>query len=110
MAPLRLDVQGDAGLPYLIGLALGSSPGIPLPDGRVIGLNIDPVLFLTVGPGAPNPFLAHGPGVLDANGQATASLTLPAGATGFPLVIGGVTLHPAASSGIRTIPLPTSLK
>lgn len=61
---------------YLVAFSFGQTPGIPLPDGRVIGLNPDPLLLLTLlSPQAIG--LRNSFGNLNALGQATATWTIP---------------------------------
>jgi len=48
---------------YVLALSYGYSPGIPLPDGRIVALNI--------------PLLTSFQGFLDSNGRATAYLAIP---------------------------------
>jgi len=87
---LDLDVDGGAGLDYVILAALGTEPGLPLPDGRTLPLTFDPLLQLSL-------FNPDGAGfsglqgVLDDDGEASGSVALPP--TG-PLC--GATLHFAA--------------
>ena len=89
----------DAGFPntsYILAMALGNSPGIPLSDGRVIPLNGDGVFFLSVFSG-PLIGLNNAQGVLDADGRATVvwnvpPITLP---PGLQIYFAFVTINPS---------------
>jgi len=100
---LDLDVGGDPGLPYLMGLALSSSPGITLPSGRSVPLTMDAVFQLTTTAG--NGVLLAPAGNVSALGVASSPMTIP----NFPALVGwtihsaAVTLDPLFSDGVRTI-------
>lgn len=101
---LELKVQGDGGRPYVAALALTASPGIPLPDGRIVPLTPDPLLFATL---QPNPWFWPGTGLLPpGGGPVQIPLAVPAGTSGLSFVAGAVTADPAFPAGIRTIPAP----
>ena len=72
---LNVNAPGENGNTYFVALALTTSPGIPLPDGREIPLTIDPLLLLSI----QNPnsvFLSYSVGIINNNiGQAT--MTIP---------------------------------
>ncbi len=71
-----LNSKLEAGFTTILALSLGQTPGIPLPDGRVIPLNIDDLLLLSIqSPGTV--FLANNFGLLNFNGQTTATMNLP---------------------------------
>jgi len=67
---------------YLLTSLSGTSPGTPLPGGRVLPLNLDPMTTLALQPGAASVFSGF-TGTLDSRGEATARFVLP-GATGVP--------------------------
>lgn len=66
----------EPGFTYGLAMSLSRTPGIPLPDGRVIPLTIDDLLLLSIQ--SPNLiFLSNNFGIIDANGRATAVMNLP---------------------------------
>ena len=87
---LTFRLRPDANLGYIAGISLGNGP-TPLPDSRILPLSI-PVVILSIG-------------LLDANGDARATLSIPAnpGLAGLTVYIAYVTLDPLASLGVRTI-------
>ena len=94
---------------YAFGFASGSIPGIPLPDGRTIPLNLDAIADFTLTPA--NPFFPNNFGALNAAGSASASVLLPA----YPPLV-GMTLHgvfvvldPLASFTVNQISNPVSM-
>jgi glucose/arabinose dehydrogenase len=94
---------------FAFAFAGGSIPGVPLPDGRTIPLNLDPIADFTLTAG--NPFFPNNYGALNASGSATAQVLLPA----YPPLV-GMTLHgvfivldPAASFTINQISNPISM-
>ena len=96
-------------MPYVLAAgASGVRPGIPLADGRNINLNFDVVVYVTLSnllPGIWNP----GPGILDGNGEAKASLDLsalpiPSTGIGQPIWIVMGVLDPKAPSGFAYLP------
>jgi hypothetical protein len=92
----------SSGLSYYGAASFGSTPGIPV-DTRVIPLNVDLLLLLSLG-GFPPIFNGY-VGVLDANGVSPGSIAppnLPA-IVGLQFVNAFVVLDPSAPSGIRTI-------
>lgn len=99
---LRFSDPGSPGLPYIAASSLGSSPGIPI-DTRVLPLNLDGILHLTVG-GLP-PILSGYAGTLDADGIAAGRIVF----AGFPRLVGlrfftaFIVLDATAPSGIKTI-------
>jgi hypothetical protein len=99
---LRFSDPASPGRVFVAGAALGSSPGIPI-DTRVLPLNFDAVLQITVG-GLP-PILTGYAGALNQDGIGAGKIDF----AGFPEFRGlrffnaFVVLDPAAPSGIRTI-------
>ncbi len=73
---LYLNSTLEPGFTTILALSLGRSPGIPLPDGRVIPLNIDDLLLLSI-QSPSTVFLTNNFGFLNANGQTTATMNLP---------------------------------
>ncbi len=106
---LDLSVQGDEGAVYLMLLAFGDSPGIGLPDGRHIPINLDPLASFTLTPG--NSILPNSLGLLDATGDASSALALPAlpGLQGTELFATAVTLRQQATLDFETI-FPSALR
>jgi hypothetical protein len=97
-----LTANDDAGLPYLVASSFGLGP-IAV-DTRKIGLSPDALLLVSVGGLLPSVFVGY-QGVIDAKGQAKASIHIP----NIPALIGlrlhsaFVTLSPSAPSGIKSI-------
>ena len=77
-APLDLDMPQQGNRPYILFASLSLYPGISLPGGdpRVSPCNADGLLSLSIG--ANNAIFTGFAGVLSANGQASASLNIPA--------------------------------
>jgi len=93
--------QRSSGNTYVAALSMGLRPGIPLPDGRTINLAIDPLLVLSVGglPGVTTGFT----GTLDAFGQGTGTITVPAGfPPGIRIYCSAVAVNAALPSGFET--------
>ena len=75
---LNLQSPSNPNKNYLVGLALGTVPGIFLSDGRNIPLNDDPLLPISIDPiQGPNIGLHNFYGVLNDYGQAKANITIP---------------------------------
>jgi len=102
---LDLDVPTAGGLSYVMAASLGVRPGIPLPDGRTIPLNIDPILLLSLSTPA---IFQNFQSVLDPSGHATANVNIPAilALTGVRLYFAGVVIDPSSPSGIRVVSNP----
>lgn len=100
-----IDFPGEAGAGYALAASIsGTSPGVPLPDGRTIPLLADVVTGLAL-QGGLAPILRNNIGILDATGHAIAEFdvrSVPAIA-GTPVWFVAVTL---SSAGIRTISDP----
>ncbi len=108
---LRVSAPAHAGQRYAVAMSMrGIRPGTLLPDGRRLLLNIDTLALLTLGNWIPGVF-RPGPGVLDANGEAVASIDvrgLPE--IGWPFWIGAVVLDPAGPAGIGLVPDPIVIR
>lgn len=93
------------GYQYAVAASLsGVRPGIALADGRRINLVADAVTALTLSNALPT-FWNPGPGTLDANGGASATLDLSTvGRLGIPLWIAWAVLDPNAPAGIAYLP------
>jgi len=104
---LRFSFPGQAGLGYVAGLSLsGVRPGIPLADGRIILLNPDVLLFLSVNNLLPGIFNV-GPAVLDKNGEAQGTLDVSAlPPLGIPVHLVVLVLDPRAPAGIAVVSDP----
>ena len=94
---IQLTSPLDAGRPYVCGFAVGSAPGIPLPNGRVVPLNPDWLLALSLMPA--NPFFLGTLGSLDATGGATVAMMIPP----EPLLV-GATIQSAFAVGSSSAP------
>jgi hypothetical protein len=84
-------------------LSLGTTPGIVLPDSRVIPLNYDFLLEFTLVPN--NGVLFNNSAVLDSAGTASVIFAVPVvpGASGITIYGGFVVGNPANPIGIGTI-------
>jgi len=99
---LGLRLRSDAGLNYVMGASFGSVPGIALPDSRVIPLNVDALLLLSLTTPA---LFGNFQGALNATGDALAQVNVPGdpNLVGLTFFVAWVSLDPAAPSGIRHI-------
>lgn len=82
----------------VLGSASGTAPGIPM-GGDTIPLNYDPYMYLTIVYANAGPFFST-LGVLDAQGLASAQISLPPGS---PPELAGLVLHHAF--GVLDVPL-----
>ena len=107
---LRLSFPGEIGRPYVVGFTLsGVHPGIPLPDGRTIPVNVDPLTLLSVSGGIPG-ILTRTVGTLDVSGAATVTIdtTLVSPVLkGMRILGAAVVLDPSAPSGIAHVVGPS---
>jgi hypothetical protein len=71
---LVFNAPRDPGLTYYAGASLGSVPGVPIPPCRVLPLNVDVLLVLSLT--VPAVFSSFS-GILDPSGNATAAIYLP---------------------------------
>lgn len=106
---ILLSCPRSPGSPYILAAgASGVRPGVKIPDGRRIHLNLDPLAVATAFnqvPGIWHP----GPGVLDSQGEARGLLDLrplkrPPGGFGIPIWIALLVLDPLTPTGIKYIP------
>ena len=102
-APLAVTLSSplQPGLPYICGFSGATSPGIPLPDGRVVSLANDFLLMLSTDP--LNTIFLNTNGTLDAAGGATVTALVPPdpSLSGLTVYAGFVTLGPpSAVAGI----------
>jgi len=102
-AGYRLAVPGDGGLVYCAAASFGTTPGLPLPDGRVLPLQVDG-LFL-VSACANNAFFSGFIGVLDPNGVAGFAVNLPnfGGLAGIAYSVAAVTTDVNAPGGLSIV-------
>lgn len=105
---IRISFPGEGGNRYVLAAGLaGTSPAIPLGDGRRIPLALDPLVTLTL-QNLIKPLFDPGPRVLDAAGEATGSLDLSSlPPLGVPLTIAGMTL---STTGVGTVADPIVLR
>ncbi len=106
---LLFSFQNHPGASYVTAISFsGVRPGIPLPDGRRILLNVDTLSLLSL-QGLLIPLFNPGPLALGPTGTARGSLDLSAIPTlGLTLHIGTVVLDPSAPLGIAVVadPIP----
>ena len=97
-----LSVPGDAGFPYQVASSFGTGP-ISL-GARQLGLTLDNLMVLSTSGLLPTVFSGYA-GALDAKGDGTAKLNIPAVAAliGYRIHTAFVTLSKAAPLGISTI-------
>ncbi|MBK8974342.1 MAG: hypothetical protein IPM29_00290 [Planctomycetes bacterium] len=99
----------DAGLPYRMACAAGTTLGITLLDQRVVPRNADPVFVesMTLG----TPLFRSTLGALDGNGQATGCMVIPnlPPRIGLQLHTALVVLDPAAPSLVRRVSRPVAI-
>jgi hypothetical protein len=90
----HVTVPTRPGAPYQVGVALASTPGLPVPGVGTVPLAADGLFLLSIGGALPGVFTDFG-GVLDAHGWATATLSLPAGLpVGLGFSVAAVTYGP----------------
>jgi hypothetical protein len=109
---LSISAVSGANKAYLCALALGTAPGIPLADGRIIPLNFDDLLNLTIQPG--NPFM-NGSGMFSINPTAMIPVSIPL----FPPLVGATVyasfvvidpLNPVGVGDIHCTPIPITFQ
>jgi hypothetical protein len=101
--PVVLLSPGEGGRPYACAFSAGTSPGIPLGDGRFIPLQPDGLFWYSLDPS--NLLFTNNLGVLGAQGSAFCTALIPASPplTGLTVYAAGATGDPAASLGISRI-------
>lgn len=99
---INVSVPTHANQPYAMAASFGASPGIPAGSGRRIPLNPD-ALF-AASRTLPSVFQSFN-GTLDARGQATARIAVPAAAalSGVSLFVAAVVLDPSQPNGIGVV-------
>ena len=91
LTSLTYTSPGDSGSPYLVCIALGTSPGLPVGCGRTLPLNGDALFIASLQPGSP---ILNGIGVLPGSAQVVAQLFIP------PIpVLAGITVY---AGGVTT--------
>lgn len=98
---VSLSSPAEPGAPYICGFATATTPGIPIPDGRVVPLANDFLLQLSTDP--TNPIFLNTNGNLDAAGSSVVTAIIPPtpGLSGFTAHVAFVTISPqGALSGI----------
>jgi len=100
---LDLSIPGDQGLLYLMMLSFSETPATPLPDNKLLPLWFDGLASLTLSVG--NTLVPNSVGVLDANGNASSPLSMPAipGLPGTTLYATAVTLDMPRFTFVRTV-------
>lgn len=100
---INLSSPDDPSAGFVCALSAGATPGITLADLRVIPLNMDSLLFMTIAPA--NAVLANNVATLSATGAALVNFTIP----NYPPLIGltvqaaFVVAAPGTPTGISTI-------
>jgi DNA-binding beta-propeller fold protein YncE len=99
--PIQVSSPPNAGKAYILAASFSSRPGFPLGT-RTVPLNLDNLF--TLSQLVPSIF-QNFQGVLNANGQAVASLAIPGvpALQGFSFVVAGVIVDPASPMGIGTV-------
>jgi len=94
--PWRIELSSrrpaDAGRPYVFLPALTCFPGLDIPPGRHLGLNLDALSEIAFRGGLP--VLSGHIGFLDPNGEAVAALGVPVGLRGLRVHFAGLILDP----------------
>jgi len=105
---LFIDFADDANRTYVCMAGMtGIRPGLPLPDGRVIRLNPDPLTYLALNGQIPG--FSGLVGQLDSRGTGQGIIDLgwlPSRVAGNPFWLTGLTVDSQAPSGIRTVSDP----
>jgi hypothetical protein len=99
---------GDAGKGVLVGWSLGTSPGIPLGDQRVLPLDHDLLMDFAL---SGNPVLAPTWTTLDAAAQAQSVMLIPnlAWLVGITSFVAGITIDPGYQFTIKTWSQPIAV-
>jgi hypothetical protein len=106
---LIVDAPLDGGLAYVSALSLAASPGVVLPDGRIVHLAPDPLFLMTASGQLPYPGSV---GTLDAFGSATMLIPIPNDPilSGLVISCAFVTLDTNSPSGVRSIGVTKALR
>lgn len=113
-AQLALDMPGAAGDFYLVGAALSGLVGLPLPDGRVLPLDLDPLFQQALlFPDNGLPFLAF-QGVLGLPAETTVGLVIPPNPNliGLPLRVAALSADlglPGLANQLRHVSHPRTI-
>ena len=93
----------SASLTYVCGFSFLNTPGITLPDMRVIPINFDALFDLSQTPG--NPFFTNTLGILNGAGAGSVGVSIPnvPAIAGVTFYAGAVSLSGGAPSGIATV-------
>ena len=95
----------DAGQAYQLAAAFSYTGGLRIPNGEFLDLALDNLFFLTASNVAPTIF-QNFVGVLDRNGDATATIQLPKYLPpnlGIPIFVSGLVIDPKAPGGVSTV-------
>lgn len=98
-----LSSLGDAGKFFLGGYSWSDVPGVRLPDGRVVPLNIDSLFNLSQTPG--NGFFTNTIGQLDGSGLGSMGMNIPPvpSLAGLSFHAGALAFDATAPSGVSTV-------
>ncbi len=111
-SPLTVTLSSplEPGLPYICGFSAGTSPGIPLPDGRIVPLANDFLLMLSTDP--LNPVFLNTNGTLDGTGSATVTALVPPdpSLSGFTAYAGFVTVGSPSIVSAVSAPLAITVQ
>jgi len=97
---LTLRFTQDAGRSFVAAASFGIYPGIRVADGRIVPLNLDPLMLASAGANSPT-FVGFS-GVLDGLGEARPVLNIPARSplSGLEFFVAGVSLNSGAIGSI----------
>jgi len=96
---------GDAGKAYQLAAAFGYASGLRMPNGEYLDLGFDQLFFLTAQNMLPTVFRKFA-GVLDAGGNAMATVAIPASMPpnlGIPIFVSGLVIDPGVPGGISSV-------
>jgi len=105
--PLRFHSPGLPNLEYFAALSTAPTPGIPLPDGRIVPLALSPLLVAYLA--QPHPAFLNFTGFLDGAGSAIGQIVIPndPAIIGMELFLAFLVLDTASTSGIHRISVST---
>ena len=95
----------DANKTYQLAASLGYTNGLKMPNGEYLDLFFDNLFLVTAKNVFPSIFKKFG-GILDGNGEATATVNIPANIPpklGIPIFVSGIVINPKAPGGISTV-------